>query len=77
MDIVNFRRHRKARGQLRVCSISSVFTNTTQFIIFANAERGVDDLVVMFCRNRFYDRCPWSEYNLIGLEAMAAVVKAG
>lgn len=38
---------------------------------------GVDDLVVTFCRNRFYDRCPWSEYKSIGPEATAAVVKAG
>jgi hypothetical protein len=38
---------------------------------------GVDDLVVTFCRNRFYNRCPWSEYKSIGPEATAAVVKAG
>ncbi|KAL4891346.1 hypothetical protein BDV59DRAFT_209022 [Aspergillus ambiguus] len=48
-----------------------------EFIIFADAERGVDDLVVTFCCNRFYNRCPWSEYKSIGPEATAAVVNAG
>ncbi|KAL5365871.1 hypothetical protein BJX96DRAFT_159920 [Aspergillus floccosus] len=56
---------------------SSGGTRKQEFIIFADAERGVDDLVVTFCRNRFYNRCPWSEYKSIGPEATAAVVKAG
>ncbi|KAK9604388.1 hypothetical protein V6Z93_002356 [Aspergillus fumigatus] len=48
-----------------------------EFIIFANAERGTDDLVVTFLRNRFPDRCSWSEYKSIGPEATTAVVSAG
>ena len=50
-------------------------TKSSQFKISADAERGVDDLLVTFCRNRFYDRCPWSEYKSIGPEATTAVVK--
>ncbi|KAJ5239556.1 hypothetical protein N7468_004175 [Penicillium chermesinum] len=46
-------------------------------IIFMDAERGPDDLVVTFLRNRLYDRCSWSEYKSIGPEATAAVVQAG
>lgn len=69
----------KARGQQSVRSVPINITENTQFIIFADAERavGVDDLVVTFCRNRFHDRCPWSEYKSIGPEATAAVVNAG
>lgn len=52
-------------------------TKSSQVICFADVERGADDLVVKFCRNRFSDRCPWSEYKSIGPEATAAVVKAG
>lgn len=50
-------------------------TKSSQFIIFADAERGVDDLLVTFCRNRSYDRCPLSEYKSIGPQATTAVVK--
>lgn len=38
---------------------------------------GVDDLVVTFRHNLVLSLCPWKEYRLIGLEATAAVVKAG
>ena len=69
----------KARGQQRVRSVPINITENTQSIIFADAERvvGVDDLMVTFCHNRFYDRCPWGEYKSIGPEATAAVVEAG
>ncbi|RDH36804.1 hypothetical protein BDQ94DRAFT_157646 [Aspergillus welwitschiae] len=40
-------------------------TKSSQVICFADVERGADDLVVKFCRNRFSD------------QATAAVVKAG
>ncbi|RAL04890.1 uncharacterized protein BO80DRAFT_451864 [Aspergillus ibericus CBS 121593] len=59
-------------GSIQKQEVSNVFaacfvccTKSSQFIIFADAERGVDDLVVTFCRNRFYD------------QATATVVKAG
>lgn len=52
-------------------------TESNQLIIFADAEKGTDDLVVKLLRNRLPDRCSWSKYKLIGPEATAAVVKAG
>lgn len=71
-------------GGIQKQEVSNVFTpyilyctESNQFIIFADAERGTDDLVVTFLRNRFPDRCSWSEYKSIGPEATTAVVNAG
>ncbi|KAB8213091.1 hypothetical protein BDV33DRAFT_197101 [Aspergillus novoparasiticus] len=48
-----------------------------QVIIFADADRGPNDLVVTFHRNHFQDRLPWSEFKSLGPPAATAVVKAG
>ncbi|EDP53269.1 hypothetical protein AFUB_044410 [Aspergillus fumigatus A1163] len=71
-------------GGLQKQEVSNVFTpyivyctESNQLIIFADAEKGTDDLVVKFLRNRLPDRCSWSEYKSMGPEATAAVVKAG
>ncbi|KAB8069204.1 hypothetical protein BDV29DRAFT_198852 [Aspergillus leporis] len=48
-----------------------------EVIIFADAERGPDDLVVTFLRDRFYDRLSWSKFKSIGTSATTAVVDAG
>ncbi|KAB8227908.1 uncharacterized protein BDW43DRAFT_323445 [Aspergillus alliaceus] len=48
-----------------------------EIIIFADAERGPSDLVIIFLRGQFYDRLPWSEFKSIGTSATTAVVEAG
>ncbi|RAH84387.1 hypothetical protein BO86DRAFT_387006 [Aspergillus japonicus CBS 114.51] len=57
------------------------FTKATsqdqEIIIFADVERGPDDLVVTYLRYRFYDRLPWDEFKRLGSSATLAVVKAG
>ncbi|EAW11450.1 uncharacterized protein ACLA_091480 [Aspergillus clavatus NRRL 1] len=57
------------------------FTKATpqdqEIIIFADVERGPDDLMVTFLRSRFYDRLPWGEFKELGSSATLAVVKAG
>lgn len=47
-----------------------------QVIIFIGAERGPDDLVITFLRDRFSDRLTWTEFKSLGPPAMAAVVQA-
>ncbi|OOO12341.1 hypothetical protein OAory_01000900 [Aspergillus oryzae] len=48
-----------------------------EVLIFVDAERGPDDLVVTFHRNHFQDRLPWNEFKSLGPPAATAVVKAG
>ncbi|GMG38641.1 unnamed protein product [Aspergillus oryzae] len=50
---------------------------TVKVLIFVDAERGPDDLVVTFHRNHFQDRLPWNEFKSLGPPAATAVVKAG
>ncbi|KAB8213158.1 hypothetical protein BDV33DRAFT_185330 [Aspergillus novoparasiticus] len=47
-----------------------------QVIIFANAERGPNDLVVEFLHDGRHDRLTWTEFKSIGPPAMTAVVRA-
>lgn len=46
-------------------------------IVFVDAVKGPDDLVVIFCRRRFYEHLTWSQYKAIGDPAITAVVRAG
>ncbi|PWY91466.1 hypothetical protein BO94DRAFT_394158 [Aspergillus sclerotioniger CBS 115572] len=48
-----------------------------QVIFFADAERGPNNLMITFLRDRFYDRFTWTEFKSLGPPAMAAVVRAG
>lgn len=47
-----------------------------QEIVFVGAECTSDEIIVTFSMNRKPRRCPWSQYEAIGTEATAAVVKA-
>jgi hypothetical protein len=49
----------------------------TQAIIFVDAERGANDLVVTFRRDHSPDRLPWNDFKSIGTPATNAVVAAG
>lgn len=62
---------RKSRLHWRTDSLMIV-----QVIIFIGAERGPDDLVITFLRDRFSDRLTWTEFKSLGPPAMAAVVQA-
>ncbi|KAI9923414.1 hypothetical protein ASPWEDRAFT_46923 [Aspergillus wentii DTO 134E9] len=48
-----------------------------EIMIFANAERSPDDLVVTYFDNGYQNRLNWNEYKSIGPIATAAVVRAG
>ncbi|KAK6814306.1 hypothetical protein RU639_010154 [Aspergillus parasiticus] len=48
-----------------------------EVLIFVDAERGPDDLVVTFHHNQYQDRLPWNEFKSLGPPAATAVVKAG
>ncbi|KAE8167951.1 hypothetical protein BDV40DRAFT_284438 [Aspergillus tamarii] len=48
-----------------------------QVILFADAERGPNDLVITFLRGHFHDRLTWTEFKSLGPPAIAAVVQAG
>lgn len=47
-----------------------------QEIVFAGAQCSTDEIIVIFSMNRQPQRYTWSQYEAIGREATAAVVKA-
>ncbi|KAB8212614.1 hypothetical protein BDV33DRAFT_186408 [Aspergillus novoparasiticus] len=52
-------------------------TQKKQAIIFGDAKRGPNDLVIEFLHNGRHDRLTWTEFKSIGPPAIAAVVQAG
>lgn len=50
---------------------------TTAQIAFVDAVKGPDDLIVIFCRRRFYEHLTWEQYKAVGEPAITATVRAG
>ncbi|OJJ83278.1 uncharacterized protein ASPGLDRAFT_173941 [Aspergillus glaucus CBS 516.65] len=57
--------------------VRSITHNTQNEIAFVDAVKGPDDLIVIFCRRRFYEHLTWEEYKAIGEPAITATVRSG
>ncbi|PYH99192.1 hypothetical protein BO71DRAFT_343249 [Aspergillus ellipticus CBS 707.79] len=65
------------KGLKKWLAFTKAKSQDQEIIIFADVERGPDDLVVTYVRYRFYDRLPWGEFKRLGGSATLAVEKAG
>lgn len=60
-----------------IISCCQVTDLTTIQIAFVDAVKGPDDLIVIFCRRRFYEHLTWEQYKAVGEPAITATVRAG